>query len=332
MLSGSFAWGRGATILLPLLIAGCFLDAVGEDPGGGSSSGGQPANGGGGAQATSTGGMGGGTSDGGDATGAGTQGGGGSTSSSGGSGGEGGQGPTCGDGIVDQGEACDAGPAGSTGCVACAEVKPWKCSGAPSVCSATFVSPVGGTGGLITEEGYTGAFSSMDAYGVTIAQPPANSRLTKITSTVAIDHSNGCDLVIKVAPTNGPPTTYATLVSRAGINEQSDDDGEGAPCFDLGSTHVIVFDDSAPTSSEDMDNGVNSTQTVCGAAPECSFQSSPGSTTGVTLTTLKETLAAQGISETNWTFYIKDANNWGGGPDFGTLVSANVALSYQSPP
>jgi len=155
-----------------------------------------------------------------------------------------------------------------------------------------------GLGIGITDNGYDGSLASMASSSI-IVPSTGNDIIADVDVELMMDHTWIGDLTIKLI---GPDSTLITLVSRPGYGETADD---GSGCCgdssDLSKLMPILFDDSALTSSEEMDAfniGVGST-----------FHSSGFGTD-------HELVLFNGLSQVGtWTLYVGD----GAGGDIGTI-------------
>ena len=175
---------------------------------------------------------------------------------------------TCGNGVMNNGEACDDNNAASN-------------DGCSSTCAleATQAVTVTALNMTVTDDGYTGSLASMTCANVAVTAWYTPT-IAGTTITFGMDHAWVGDLTIKaVAPDN----TVVTLASRPGLVEAGDNGtspgGFGANAL-LAKAYPITFDTGAATSAEQM--GANG-GTVCQSNNICTFAPNAGSATAGTL-------------------------------------------------
>jgi cysteine-rich repeat protein len=184
---------------------------------------------------------------------------------------------SCGDGVLASDEACDdKNAATGDGCAGCQLEAGYSCSGEPSVCVEGHKLHQGGLSRLIPDDAYNGTTSSMRC--ISLSGPAVSDTVSRVTLTVAIDHSYLGDLTIKVI---SPNNKKVTVLERAiGDNPQSNptgDDGGGC-CGDasnLVASHPITFDDLASADAETLGASLSGSQAVCKDGGGCSFKSNP---------------------------------------------------------
>jgi len=175
---------------------------------------------------------------------------------------------TCGNGMMDSGEACDDNNMASS-------------DGCSSACALEVTQTVTMTGLnlSIVDDGYNGTLASMACANVAVTAwyTPAIASASVI---LGVDHTWVGDLVIKaIAPDN----TTVTLASRPGLTEAADDGataggfGTGA---DLSKSFPITFVTGAAASAESMGVGIG---VVCQTDNVCQFAPNSGAATAGTL-------------------------------------------------
>jgi cysteine-rich repeat protein len=187
---------------------------------------------------------------------------------------------TCGDHVLDAGEACDDGNATSNdGCSACAIDAGFTCGDDPNTCVRIEQALLAGPGlalMIVDEVGhYTGNLASMDCATLTHAGLDA-SQIESVRVRIAMSHTWVGDLVLKLV---SPEGTTLTLLSRPGAAETVDSYAEDptGDNADIVATTPIEFYDGAPNDAEAMGTTLpNGNQIVCVDDALCAYFPNPG--------------------------------------------------------
>jgi subtilisin-like proprotein convertase family protein len=171
----------------------------------------------------------------------------------------------------------------------------------------------------IPDDGYTGAINTMACADLVVPDDGINF-VEAVEVTVALDHTWVGDVTLKV---QSPDGTILTILSRPGLNEATD--GQGDCCGDnsnLSQAFPLPFKNGGATSAEQMGVAVAATDgVVCqneNPAITCEWSPVPGAGPGLDFDDFVG-LAANGT----WKVCAGDA----GAGDFGTLHSAKLVVN-----
>lgn len=200
--------------------------------------------------------------------------------------GDGGMAPVCGDGVVDENEACDDGNGVvADGCADCMIAAGFTCVDEPSVCGAIEQIITGGPGLNVSivdqADHYDGLLTTMDCTTVVHAGL-VGTAIDEVTVSVAIEHDWLGDLILKLV---SPEGTIVTLMNRPGAAEPSDAYNENptGDSSNLVATAPIAFSDSFSDDAETMGSGIDSGERACDSDSRCEYLPSPGTGPGVAL-------------------------------------------------
>ncbi len=172
---------------------------------------------------------------------------------------------TCGNGTMNNGEACDdSNIANNDGCSSACTLE------------ATQAVTLTALNTTVTDDAYNGSLASMTCVNVAVTAWYTPT-IAGTTVTFGMDHAWIGDLTIKLV---APDNTLVTLVSRPGVIEAADD-GTGSPgsLSMMAKGYPITFAPAAATSAEAM-GGVT---TVCQSNNVCSFIPNNGAAAAGTL-------------------------------------------------